>query len=87
MPTSGGGRGHARDERYGPGIIGRPVEGLGAIAAGRALAEASGLAYVLLRADNNLTFLALRDPRAGLESHAAVSPSRVVLALGATSPG
>ena len=50
------------------GGIGRPIEGLGIIAAGRDLAEADGLTYVLLRAVNNLTFLeALRNPRAALE--------------------
>ncbi|HEY6569430.1 MAG TPA: adenylate/guanylate cyclase domain-containing protein [Candidatus Limnocylindrales bacterium] len=47
--------------------LGRPIEGLGAIAAGRELAEASGLGVTVLRADNNRAFsLAGRDPRAGL---------------------
>ena len=51
------------------GILGRPVEGLGAIAAGRELAEASGLGMTVLRADNNRAFsLASRDPRAGFET-------------------
>jgi class 3 adenylate cyclase/predicted ATPase len=51
------------------GGIGRPIEGLGIIAAGRELAEADGFTYTLLRAVNNLSYLAaMRDPRAALET-------------------
>jgi class 3 adenylate cyclase/tetratricopeptide (TPR) repeat protein len=47
------------------GVLGRPVEGLGVVQAGRQLAEANGLGSTVLRAMNNLAFLdAGRDPRA-----------------------
>jgi hypothetical protein len=49
--------------------VGRPIEGLGAIVAGRELAEVSGLGATVLRAYNNegVTNWS-RDPRAALES-------------------
>jgi len=50
-------------------VLGRSIEGLGAIAAGRDLAEALGLAATVLRADNNRAYAeATRDPRAALET-------------------
>ena len=50
-------------------ILGRPVEGLGAIRAGRDLAEARGFSATVLRADNNRAFADFaRDPRAALET-------------------
>jgi class 3 adenylate cyclase/tetratricopeptide (TPR) repeat protein len=49
------------------GSVGRPIEGLATIAAGRDLAEALGLADTLLRAINNLAYIqGPRDPRAAL---------------------
>jgi class 3 adenylate cyclase/tetratricopeptide (TPR) repeat protein len=54
------------------GGIGRAIEGLGAIRAGRDLAEALGLGATLLRAMNNLSFIeGARDPRAALETNRA----------------
>jgi class 3 adenylate cyclase/tetratricopeptide (TPR) repeat protein len=53
-------------------ILGRLIEGLGAIRAGRDLAEARGLVETVLRADNNRAFSdAIRDPRAALENSRA----------------
>ncbi len=53
-------------------IVGRPIEGLGAIIAGRDLAEAHGLGVTVLRADNNRAFsLAGRGPRAAFEHRSA----------------
>jgi class 3 adenylate cyclase/tetratricopeptide (TPR) repeat protein len=47
--------------------LGRPIEGLAAIAAGRDLAESLGLDPTVLRADNNRAEIeAARDPRAAL---------------------
>jgi len=49
--------------------LGRAFEGLGAIAAGRDLAESLGLSLTVLRADNNSPLAeAPRDPRAALET-------------------
>ena len=54
------------------GILGRAIEGLGAIAAGRDLAEANGLHATVLRAYNNRSSIeGVRDPRAALESSRA----------------
>jgi tetratricopeptide (TPR) repeat protein len=54
------------------GILGRAIEGLGAIAAGRDLAEAHGLNATVLRAYNNRSSIeGVRDPRAALESSRA----------------
>ncbi len=56
--------------------IGRSIEGLGAIMAGRAVAEASGLNDTVLRADNNRAYAEnSRNPRAAFET------SRTGLAL------
>jgi class 3 adenylate cyclase/tetratricopeptide (TPR) repeat protein len=53
-------------------ILGRTIEGLGVIGAGRDLAESCGLGMTVLRADNNRAFAeASRDPRAGLETSRA----------------
>jgi class 3 adenylate cyclase/tetratricopeptide (TPR) repeat protein len=53
-------------------ILGRLIEGLGAIAAGHDLAEARGLGATVLRALNNRAFAeAARDPRAALETSKA----------------
>ncbi|MFI5254269.1 MAG: ATP-binding protein [Candidatus Limnocylindrales bacterium] len=53
-------------------MLGRLVEGLGAIAAGHDLAEARGLGATVLRAVNNRAFAeASRDPRAALETSRA----------------
>ena len=50
-------------------LLGRPIEGLGAIRAGKELAEAHGFVRTILRAINNQTFVeAPRDPRAALET-------------------
>ncbi len=52
--------------------LGRAFEGLGAIAAGRDLAEARGLSATVLRATNNRAYAeAPRDPRAALETSRA----------------
>jgi len=49
--------------------LGRAVEGLGAIRAGRELAESRGFGETVLRADNNRGFVdGVRDPRAALET-------------------
>jgi class 3 adenylate cyclase/tetratricopeptide (TPR) repeat protein len=49
-------------------ILGRSTEGLGALAAGRDLAESLGIGSTVLRAENNRGFVqASRDPRSGLE--------------------
>ena len=49
--------------------LGRVIEGLGAITAGRDLADASGLGATVLRAYNNLGAIHwVRDPRAALEA-------------------
>ena len=54
------------------GSIGRTIEGLGAIRAGRDLAESLGTGNGILRAINNLAYLeASRDPRAALETSRA----------------
>jgi tetratricopeptide (TPR) repeat protein len=53
-------------------ILGRLIEGLGAIAAGHDLAEARGLGATVMRALNNRAFAeAARDPRAALETSKA----------------
>jgi class 3 adenylate cyclase/tetratricopeptide (TPR) repeat protein len=53
-------------------ILGRATEGLGAIVAGRDLAESLGLSQTLLRAENNRSYVAApRDPRAALETSLA----------------
>lgn len=59
-------------------ILGRSIEGLGAIRSGRDLAEARGLVETVLRADNNRSFVdAAGDPRAALEtSRAGLSLAR-----------
>jgi class 3 adenylate cyclase/tetratricopeptide (TPR) repeat protein len=50
-------------------MLGRAVEGLGAIAAGRDVAEADGILETVLRADTNRAVAeASRDPRAALET-------------------
>ena len=50
-------------------IEGRPIEGLGAIRAGRDLADAQGYGATVVRADVNHVFVAtLRDPRSGYEA-------------------
>ncbi len=50
------------------GSIGRPIEGLAAIRAGKDIAESLGSGNVILRAINNLAYLeGARDPRAALE--------------------
>jgi class 3 adenylate cyclase/tetratricopeptide (TPR) repeat protein len=52
--------------------LGRAIEGLGAIAAGRVLAEARGFSPTVLRAYNNHSAIeSARDPRAALESSRA----------------
>ncbi len=52
--------------------IGRPIEGVSAILAGRDLAEARGLSMTVLRADNNHAFAeSYRDPLAGLDTSRA----------------
>jgi class 3 adenylate cyclase/predicted ATPase len=57
-------------------MLGRAIEGLGAIAAGHALAEASGILSTVLRADTNRAVAQFtRDPRAALET------TRAALAL------
>ncbi len=49
--------------------VGRPIEGLGAIQAGKELAESHALASTTIRAYNNLAYAqAPRDPRAALET-------------------
>jgi hypothetical protein len=49
--------------------LGRAIEGLGAVTAGRDLAEARGFGATVLRAYNNLAVIHwVRDPRAALES-------------------
>ena len=54
------------------GNLGRPIEGLGAITAGRDLADANGLSATVLRAYNNLGVISwMRDPRAAMESSRA----------------
>jgi tetratricopeptide (TPR) repeat protein len=50
-------------------ILGRATEGLGAVTAGRDLAEATGLSHTVLRAENNRAYIeGTRDPRAALET-------------------
>jgi class 3 adenylate cyclase/tetratricopeptide (TPR) repeat protein len=52
--------------------LGRSIEGLGAIVAGRDLAESLGLGLTVLRAENNRAYAeSLRDPRAALETSRA----------------
>jgi class 3 adenylate cyclase/tetratricopeptide (TPR) repeat protein len=52
--------------------LGRAIEGVGAITAGRDLAESLGLGTTVLRAYNNRAFLeSARDPRASLETSRA----------------
>jgi len=65
-------------------FVGRPIEGLGALAAGHDLAEAHGLAVTALRADNNRAIaLALQDPQAGMEtSRAGLALARRIGARG-----
>jgi class 3 adenylate cyclase/tetratricopeptide (TPR) repeat protein len=54
------------------GTLGRVIEGVGIISAGRQLAETNGFNGSVLRAINNLGFIeAQRDPRAALESSLA----------------
>jgi class 3 adenylate cyclase/tetratricopeptide (TPR) repeat protein len=49
--------------------LGRAIEGLGAIAAGRDLAESLGLGLTVVRAENNRAYAeGARDPRAALET-------------------
>ncbi len=53
------------------GAIGRPIEGIGIISAGRQLADANGFNLTVLRAINNLGFIdggGGRDPRSALAS-------------------
>jgi len=51
------------------GALGRPIEGLGVIEAGRAVAEANGLGETVLRAINNVAYIeGSRDPRAAVET-------------------
>jgi class 3 adenylate cyclase/predicted ATPase len=53
-------------------ILGRAVEGLGAIRAGRELAETRGFGETVLRAENNRAFVdSVRDPRAALANSLA----------------
>jgi len=54
------------------GTLGRVIEGVGIISAGRLLAETNGFSGSVLRAINNLAFIeAQRDPRAAFESSRA----------------
>jgi tetratricopeptide (TPR) repeat protein len=54
------------------GSLGRVIEGVALIAAGRDLAEARGFGSTVLRAQNNLAYIeSLRDPRSALESSRA----------------
>ena len=54
------------------GSLGRVIEGVAVIAAGRDLAEARGFGSTVLRAQNNIAYTeALRDPRASLEASKA----------------
>jgi tetratricopeptide (TPR) repeat protein len=51
------------------GAIGRPIEGIGVMSAGRQLAETNGFNLTVLRAINNLGFIdGGRDPRSALAS-------------------
>ena len=54
------------------GSLGRVIEGVAVIGAGRDLAEARGFGSTQLRAQNNLAYVeALRDPRSALDSSRA----------------
>ena len=66
------------------GEIGRPIEGIGAIQAGRDLANARGFSATVLRAANNLAFAeSYRDPRAaGDTSRAGAALARRLGARG-----